>query len=192
VAQKPVSAGLVCLGQITGAIGVRGEVRVRSFTARPADIAAYGPLTGEPGGQRLELTAGRPVKGGVAARVKGVTDRDAALALKGVRLYVPRGALPEPDEDEAYYYVDLIGLKVEDEAGALVGEIKAVHNFGAGEVLEISPAQDGQTTIKGGKTVMVPFTRQAVPQVDVKGGRLVIDRALAGMEQEEKKEPTER
>jgi len=186
MAEKP--ANPVCLGQITGAIGVRGEVRVRSFTTRPADIAAYGPLTGEPGGRRLELTAGRPVKGGVAARIAGIEDRDAALALKGVRLYVPRGALPEPDEDETYYYVDLIGLKVEDEAGALVGEIKAVHDFGAGEVLEISPAQ-------GGKTVMAPFTRQAVPQVDINGGRLVIDRALAGMdeeEQEEQKEPTER
>ncbi len=158
----------VCVGVITGARGLKGEVRVRSFTARPEDVGAYGPLSDEAGTRTLKLKVTGPAKDAVFARVEGVADRTAAEALKGMRLYVARDALPEAAEDE-FYHADLIGLRVEavGEAGpAAWGAVKAVHDFGGGALLEIERPD--------GTTVMLPFTKAAVPEVDIAGGRLVV------------------
>lgn len=156
---------LVCLGAVTGAVGVRGEVRIASYAEPPENIAAYGPLVAEPGGDRVVIETTRPVKGGLAARVTGIGDRDGAQGLKGKRLYISRTALPEPGPGD-YYHVDLLGLAVEDEAGTTMGTVAAVHNFGAGDLIEIE-------TGAGGGRVMIPFTRDTVPLVDIVGRRLV-------------------
>ncbi|MDA5192726.1 ribosome maturation factor RimM [Govanella unica] len=155
----------VCLGQVTGAIGVRGEIRVKSFTTDPKSLQSYGALTVLPGGETMDFKLLRVVKDGLAMRAEGVTDRDAAEALRGKRLYVPRARLPEPDEDD-FYHADLIGLRVEDAAGQELGHIRAVHDFGAGDVLDVA-------AVAGGQGFMLPFTREAVTLVDIKGGRIV-------------------
>ncbi len=155
----------VCLGVITGAHGVRGLVRVKSFTEVPEDVAAYGPLSDEDGTRVLTLAVTGRSKDALLARVEGVVDRDQALALKGTRLYVPRDVLPALEEDETYYHADLLGLAAEDPEGRPLGRVKAVHNFGAGDLLELD----------GGGARLVPFTRQAVPVVDLDGGRLVVE-----------------
>lgn len=163
----------VCLGVIAGAHGLAGEVWIKSFTARAEDIAAYGPLVDESGGRRLCLTLtgrGRP---GLSARITGVGDRTAAEALRGLRLYVARAALPAPDED-AFYHVDLIGLRVDvAQDGAATGDrpwgrVVDVLDYGAGPILEIAD-DDG-----AGGSMLVQFSRAAVPVVDLAGGRLVI------------------
>ncbi|MEK9673237.1 MAG: ribosome maturation factor RimM [Rhodospirillaceae bacterium] len=156
---------LVCLGVITGPRGLKGDLRIKSFTQDPRAIADYGELTDEAGERRFRLTITGEAKGVLVGRVDGVTDRTGAEKLKGARLYVDRGRLPEPDEDE-YYHSDLIGLRAETPEGDL-GTVKQVFEFGAGDVLEISGGGHG--------TVMVPFTKAVVPVVDIKGGRLVID-----------------
>jgi len=162
----PPSDDRVLLGEIVGVHGVQGQVRVRAHTADPLDIAAYGPLTAEPGGRTLTLEGVREVKGGVViARVPGVADRDAAAALKGLRLYVARSALPAPDEEE-FYYSDLEGLRVDLVDGSLFGRVRRVVNYGAGDMLEV----DGD-----GGSILIPFTRAAVPTVDIAGGRMVVD-----------------
>lgn len=159
---------MVCLGRITGAHGLKGEVRVESYTADPEDIGAYGPLTDDSGGRTFVFASLRPVKGGtLVARLKDTPDRAAAEALRGVRLYVGRDRLPEPDEDE-WYHSDLIGLKAVTPSGQLAGEVVSLQNFGAGDLLEIRLAD----TLK---TAFVPFTQACVPQVDVKLGMLTVD-----------------
>ncbi len=155
----------VCLGVITAAHGVRGLVKVKSLTEVAEDLAAYGPMTNEDGTRVLVLTVTGRSKDALLVRVEGVADRDQAQALKGTRLYVPRDALPALDEEETYYHADLLGLAAEDRAGRPLGRIAAVHNVGAGDVLEL----DGE-----GRR-LVPFTRQAVPVVDLEGGRLVVE-----------------
>lgn len=157
----------VCLGRISGAHGIKGEVRIKPFSERPEDVGAYGPLSDEAGTRRFEVLSVRPVKGAVVARLDGVADRDQAEALKGVQLYVDRGRLPDQEED-VWYHADLIGLSAFDGNGAGVGTIVAVQNYGAGDLLEIRPAD-------GGPTVLVPFTSDIVPEVDVAGGRIRID-----------------
>jgi len=156
----------VCVGLITGAHGVRGLVKVKPFTDDPAAVAAYGPLTDQSGRRRFALELLSFGKGQWLARVDGVSDRTAAEALRGTRLYVDRQALPEPDEDE-FYHADLIGLRAELTDGATLGRVRAVHDFGAGDVVEIDRP--------GGGSVMVPFTRAVVPIVDIAGGRIVVD-----------------
>ncbi|MBI3453708.1 MAG: ribosome maturation factor RimM [Rhodospirillales bacterium] len=156
----------VLVGVIAGAHGVRGEVRIRSFTADPADVAAYGPVSDESGARRFAVRIRSAVRGQVIARLDGVADRNAAESLKGLRLYVPRDTLPRLGKDE-WYLADLIGLRAEDTAGKPLGRVKAVHNFGAGDVLEIEGA--------GGATQFLSFTRRAVPEVDIAGGRIVIE-----------------
>jgi len=158
----------VCVGVITGARGLKGEVRVKSFTARPEDVGAYGPLSDEAGTRTLRLAVTGPAKDAVIARVEGVADRTAAEALKGTRLYVARDALPAAAEDE-FYHADLIGLRVEAVGGAgpaAWGAVKAVHDFGGGALIEIERPD--------GATVMLPFTKKAVPEVDIAGGRIVV------------------
>jgi len=156
----------VCLGAVAGAFGVRGEVRLKSFCAVPEDIAAYGLLESEDGTRRYEVRLVQAVKGGFAARLSGVATRAAAEALRGARLYADRAALPPPAEDE-FYHSDLIGLEVRDTGGALLGRVRAVHDHGAGDLLEIDVA--------GGPSVLLPFTRAAVPLVDLAAARIVAD-----------------
>lgn len=157
---------LICVGAIAGAFGVHGEVRVKSFTATPEDIAQY-PLTTEDGAQRFELTLTRPVKNGFAARLTGVSTKEQADALRGSQLYTSRDALPGLPDDE-YYHADLIGLSVYDTGGTLLGQVKSVENHGAADLLELHGA--GLTG-----TVLLPFTRQVVPTVDLASGRIVAD-----------------
>src|SRR5690349_11527190 len=138
------------MGVVTGAHGVRGLLRVKSFAGEPAAIAAYGPLEDEAGSQRFPLEVVGATKGVLIMRLPGIADRDAAERLKGLRLYLPRTALPEPEEEE-YYHADLIGLAVELASGGALGRVRAVHDFGAGDSLEVNCAD--------GRVVMVPFTR---------------------------------
>lgn len=157
----------VLVGVISGAQGLKGEIRIKSFTADPADLGAYGPLTDEEGGRVYAIRPVGETRGQIVARVEGIADRAAAEALKGVHLYVSRAAFPAPEEDE-YYHVDLVGLSARRLAdGAEIGTVKAVYDFGAGDMLEIARADGG--------TVLIPFTRAAVPEVDLAGGRVVVD-----------------
>ena len=156
----------VCLGVVTGAHGVRGAVKLKSFTQEPADIARYGPLEDESGTTHYTVRLVGNAKGVLIAILSGIADRDRAEALRGARLYLPREALP-PTEDDEYYHADLIGLATLDTEGNRVGEVCAVHDFGAGATLEV--------TRPAGQPIMVPFTRAAVPVVDFAGGHIVID-----------------
>jgi 16S rRNA processing protein RimM len=162
----PAEEHRVLMGVITGAHGVRGQVRVKSFTAEPDAIARYGPLEDERGGRRFALALTGTVKGVLIARIDGVADRNAAERLKGTRLYLARTALPPPGPDE-YYHADLIGLAVMLKDGAALGRVCAVHEYGAGDSLEVEKADGG--------TVVVPFTDAVVPEIDIAAGRLVVD-----------------
>jgi 16S rRNA processing protein RimM len=162
---------MVCLGIITGAHGVRGHLRIRSFTSDPVDIAGYGPLFDEQGRHRLDLEVTGRQRGHVIARAKGIADRAAALGLKGRKLYVPRASLPQPGEDE-YYHTDLIGLVAiagtDEGASEKLGTVRSIDDFGAGCILEIDRGALG--------SVLVPFTREAVPEVNLADSRIVIRR----------------
>ena len=155
----------ICLGIITAPHGVKGLVRVKSFTAEPAAIAGYAPLEDE-AGRRVGIEFIGAAKGVLLARVEGVGDRDAAERLKGLRLCLPRAALPAP-EDEEYYHADLLGLGAELPDGTRLGRVRAIYGFGAGDSIEIER--------EGAAPVLVPFTRAAVPVVDIAGGRIVVD-----------------
>ncbi len=156
----------VCLGQIGAAHGVRGEVRLRSFTADPEAIAGYGPLETEDG-RVVEIKALRPAKDHFVATLSGVADRNAAEKLANTKLYVPRERLPEPEEADEFYHADLIGLAVVDRGGTQLGTVIAVHNFGAGDLIEVQQAA-------GGATQMLPFDAATVPVVDIAAGRIVV------------------
>jgi 16S rRNA processing protein RimM len=157
---------LVCVGVVGAPKGLRGEVRIKSFTADPADIGAYGPLFDAAGERTFRVAVVGKSKGQVIVRIEGVEDRDAARTLKGVHLHVPRGALPETG-DEEYYHADLIGLRAELAGGERLGTIRAIYDFSAGDLLEIAREDGG--------VVMVPFTRAVVPEIDFDGGRVVIE-----------------
>jgi len=157
----------VCVGVIAGAFGVQGEVRLKSFCARAEDIAAYGPLWSEDGARSFTVTLDRPVKNGFAARLSGIATREAAEALRGTRLYADRAALAPLAEDE-YYHADLVGLTVVDTGGNLIGTVRAVFDHGAGDLLEIDAPGLRET-------VLLPFTREAVPVIDIAAGRIVAD-----------------
>ena len=176
-------AGWVCVGVIGKPKGVRGAVRITTYTARPGDVVAYGPVHDGPRGRVLALDLRETIKGGVVAAITGVDDRDAAAALRGTKLYVPRSALPEPDGGE-YYHADLIGLRAELADGGAFGTVHAVHNFGAGDIVEVTRAD--------GIRVMLPFNLAVVPKVDLAGGRLVVAPAEAGPEPETETEREER
>lgn len=157
----------ICVGAIAGAFGVHGETRLKSFTADPEAIADYGPLYTEDGSQSFEITLTRPVKQGFAAHLSGVTTKEQADALKGLRLYADRDRLPSLPDDE-FYHADLIGLPVYDTGGAELGRVKTVQNHGAGDLLEIhGPGLKA--------TVLLPFTLANVPTVDLAAGRIVAD-----------------
>lgn len=153
------------LGEIGAAQGLKGEVRLRSFTEEEAAITAYGPLEDETG-LVIEIEALRATPKALIARIKGVTTRERAEALTGTKLYVPRSRLPEREEEE-WYHAELIGLAALDRDGATIGTVVAIQNFGAGDLLELAPAN-------GGPTVLIPFTRETVPEIDVEGERLTL------------------
>jgi 16S rRNA processing protein RimM len=158
---------LILVGRVAGAFGVRGEVRLTSYTAEPAALLNYRDLKREDGTAGLTLLSGRPVKGGLVARAREVETREEAEALRGLKLFLPRAALPEPDEDE-FYVNDLIGLEAVTADGDLVGRIKSVQDFGAGDLLEIQPPE--------GASWYLPFTRDAVPDVRLSDRRVVVVR----------------
>jgi 16S rRNA processing protein RimM len=155
----------ICVARIGVAHGTSGEVRLWPFTTRAENVAAYGPLQTADGTRVFEIVSLRPGKDFMVARLKGVTDRTAAERLRNTDLYVPRERLPVPEPDE-FYFSDLIGLRAEDGAGQTIGAVVAVHNFGAGDILEIAPAD-------GGETLMLPFSVAAVPSVEIAAGRIV-------------------
>jgi len=156
----------VCVGVVTGPQGVHGAVRIKSFTEVPEHIARYGPLEDETGLRQFELRLFGVAKGVLIANLPGVEDRDQAEALRGLRLYLPRSALPQTEAEE-YYHVDLIGLEAVLADGRRVGRVRAIYDFGAGDTLEL--ARDGAPP------VLVPFTRAVVPIVTPAEGRLVLD-----------------
>ena len=161
-----MSTDRVCVGAIGGAFGVRGEVRLKSFCAVPEDIASYGPLFAEDG-RRFDVTLIGRVSNGLSARLSGVSTKEAADALRGLRLHAPREALPSLPDDE-FYHADLIGLEVVDTGGAPLGRVKAVLNHGAADLLELH--RPGESV-----TVLLPFTKAIVPTVDLAAGRIVAD-----------------
>jgi 16S rRNA processing protein RimM len=155
----------VLLGEFGAAQGLKGEVRLRSFTEDETAIVSYNPLEDETG-RAIQIESVRVTPKALIARVKDITTREGAEALTGTKLYVPRARLPQRNEEE-WYHADLIGLAALDHEGRSLGVIVAVHNFGAGDLLEMKPAS-------GGPTVLIPFTRDMVPEVDVEGGRLTL------------------
>lgn len=165
----------VQMAVIGAAHGIKGEVRVKTFTGDPVALGDYGPLHAKDG-RVFEILDIRPAGTVVVVRFKGVADRGTAEALNGVALFVERAALPE-GEDGEFYHTDLIGLAVEDEVGERIGKVTAVQDFGGGDLLEI--------TAGGRKGVLIPFTEAAVPVVDVKGGFIRIDTLAAGLAEDE-------
>jgi 16S rRNA processing protein RimM len=157
----------VCVGAIAGSFGVKGEVRLKSFCTDPEAIATYGPLFTEDGSRSFEVTLTRAVANGIGVRLSGVLTKEQADALKGTSLFVARDKLPAIGDDE-FYYADLIGLDVHDTGGAPVGKLHAIHNHGAGDLLEI--LGPGMKT-----ALLVPFTRAAVPTIDLAARRVIID-----------------
>ena len=157
----------VCVARIGAAHGVRGDVKLWSFTADPMAIASYGMLETADGARGFEIESVRAGKDSLIARFKDVADRTAAERLCNLELFVPRERLPQIEDDNEFYYADLVGLVVVDPSGAVLGSVVAVHNFGAGDVLEVSRA-------KAAGTVMLPFTAAAVPLVDIEHGRVVV------------------
>lgn len=156
----------VCLGQIGAPHGVRGEVRLRSFTSDPQAITDYGALETEDG-RPLQIQSLRAAKDHFVAVVSGVRDRAAARQLTNMKLYIPRERLPQLEEADEYYHTDLIGLSAVDRAGKRIGTVIAIHNFGAGDLLEVRAAN--------GKSELLSFDAATVPEIDVAAGRLVVD-----------------
>ena len=174
-----MSSDRVLLGVVAAPHGVRGLVRIKSYTEDPMAVASYGPLPDESGMKKYRVEALSAARDAVLARIEGVADRTAAEAIRGLRLYVERSALPEAGDRE-WYEADLIGLPAVGKDGRDWGKVVAFHDFGAGPVMEVSGGQGG---------LMLPFTDEAVPEIDVEGGKIVIDPPaglLAGGKADEK------
>jgi 16S rRNA processing protein RimM len=167
VAERQVAApsGLVCVAQVATAHGVRGALKLRCFTEDPASVAAYGAVCDAHGRELFRLRIIGQSRTGVIVKAEGIDSREAAEALRGLDLYIPRDRLPDTDTDE-FYHSDLVGLAAFDAEGARCGEVVAVQNYGAGDLLEVR--------LDAGETILVPFTENAVPSIDLDGGRLVI------------------
>ena len=160
---------LILMGVFGAPQGVRGEVRVKSLTAEPSAIGAYGPLTDKARARSFVFEALRPLKDDMlVARIAGVSTREAAAALKGVEIFARRDQLPPPAHDE-FYYDDLVGLEAVDAAGARLGRVVSLMNYGAGDVLEIAPAE-------GGETLLLPFTKSVILEVDFAAGAITVAR----------------
>jgi 16S rRNA processing protein RimM len=155
----------ICVARIGAAHGTTGEVRLWSFTTDPRAVARYGALT-TADGRTIEIASLRPGKEFLIARIAGVADRNGAERLRNLDLFIPRDRLPPPAADE-YYHADLIGLAAQDRDGKALGTVIAVHNFGAGDLLEIAPAR--------GETLLLPFTAEVAPEIDIAAKRIVID-----------------
>lgn len=154
------------MGRIGAAHGIKGEVRVQSFTEEPLDLLGYNPFTTNRPGLTVTIAKARGTTNMLVARIKGFNDRSAAETLNGVELYVTRDRLPDTDEDDDFYLADLIGLRAQLEDGTTIGEVTAVPNYGAGDILEVkNPA---------GETFLFPFTRKVVPQIHIADGYLVV------------------
>ena len=153
------------MARIGAAHGVRGAVKLWTFTEDPLAVKTYGPLTTKDGARQFEVTDAREARGHLVATLKGIATREEAERLNGVELYVPREKLPATDDDE-YYHADLIGLAAVNAANEPLGRVIAIHNFGAGDIIEIAPPQ--------GATLLLPFTNAVVPSVDLAGGRVII------------------
>jgi 16S rRNA processing protein RimM len=169
---------LILVAQVAGGFGVKGEVRVTAWTADPMALLDYGPLLRADGSIGLTLTSGRPEKTAIVGRAKEIATKEQADALRGMKLFVPRDRLPAPEDEDEFYLTDLIGLAARDAADAVIGTVKSVPNFGAGDMLEIAPAE-------GGPTWYLPFTREAVPEVRLTDGWL---RAVRPAEVDERDE----
>ena len=156
----------ICVARIGAAHGVRGAVKLWTFTEDPLAVRDYGPLMTKDGARQFEVTHVREAKDHLVATLKGIATREDAERLNGLELYVARDKLPETDEDE-YYHADLIGLAAVNAADEPLGRVVAIHNFGAGDIIEIAPAK--------GATMLLPFTNAVVPTVDLAGGRVVIE-----------------
>ncbi len=156
----------ICVARIGAAHGVRGAVKLWTFTEDPLAVKHYGPLTTKDGTRHFEVTHAREAKDHLVATLKGIATREEAERLNGVELYIARDKLPETDEGE-YYHADLIGLAAVTAADAPIGRVIAIHNFGAGDIIEIAPPH--------GATLLLPFTNAVVPTVDLAGGRVVIE-----------------
>ena len=173
--KRETAGPTVCLGVVVGAHGVRGLVRVKSFTEAPEGVAAYGPVETKDG-RRFAIEAKGMVKDLVLCRLEGIADRDEADALRGTELHVPRARLPETDGDEeGWYHADLAGCQAVGADGRVYGRVVGVQNFGAGDLLEIAPEA-------GGETVLMGFTDENVLEVDIHGRRIVIDPPLGTFE----------
>lgn len=159
-------AARICVAQIGGAHGIRGEVKLKSFTADPMAVKDYGVLTSEDGSAYFTIEALRPAKGHLVARFRGVDDRNAAERLANIKLFIPRERLPPPAPDE-FYHADLVGLAAVTGDGNELGTVVAIHDFGAGVILELQPPA-------GGTTTLLPFTEAFVPTIDIAGGRIVV------------------
>jgi 16S rRNA processing protein RimM len=176
-AAVPSPERLVLLGVFAAAQGVRGEVRVKSYTRDPEAIGAYGALTDKAGARVFAFESLRPLNDDMlAARVRGVSTREGARALNGVEIFARREQLPPPGDDE-FYYDDLVGLAAVTREGLSLGRVVALSNFGAGDILEIAPQG-------GGETLLLPFTRAVALEIDFPGQRIVIEppRAIEGEE----------
>ena len=160
-------ANRICVARIGAAHGVRGEVKLWSLTEDPAAVAQYGPLETQDGTRCFEIEALRAAKDHFVARIAGVNDRDAAEKLRNIELYIPRARLPKIEEADTFYHADLVGLDAVTPEGARVGTVHALHNFGAGDIIEIAP--DG-----GGEPLMLPFNETTVPKIDVAARQVVV------------------
>jgi 16S rRNA processing protein RimM len=156
----------ICIARIGAAHGVRGAVKLLPFTEDPLAVMDYGPLMTKDGARQFEVTNARPAKDHLVATLKGVATREDAERLNGIELYVDRDRLPAPEQDE-YYHADLIGLAAVTAADEPLGRVIAIHNFGAGDIIEIAPPH--------GVTLLLPFTNAVVPTVDLAAGRVVIE-----------------
>jgi 16S rRNA processing protein RimM len=159
-------AAQICVARIGAPHGIRGAVKLWTFTEDPLAVMSYGQLKTKDGGRSFEVATAREAKDHLVATFKGVASREDAERLNGVELYIPRDRLPETDDDE-YYHADLIGLAAVTTADAPLGRVIAIHDFGAGTIIEIAPPE--------GNTLMLPFTNAVVPTVDLKAGKVVIE-----------------
>jgi 16S rRNA processing protein RimM len=160
---------LILVARVAGAFGVRGEVRITTFTADPLAVATYRELKRRDGQPALTIVSARAVKGGVIARARELDSKEAADALRGLELHVPRAVLPPPEDEDEFYMADLIGLEAVTLEGMRLGRVKGVENYGADDLLEIDPGD-------GAPTWLLPFTREAVPELDLAAGRLAVVR----------------
>ncbi len=156
---------LIQVGRVAGAFGIRGEVRITSFTSEPLALVDYKTLLHEDGSPALTVLGGRVAKGSVVARTKEIETREQAEAARGLKLFIPRALLPEPDDEDEFYIADLIGMDVVGLEGDLLGKVRSVRDFGAGDLLEIAP--------HNGESWWLPFTRDAVPEVQFVERRIV-------------------